>query len=72
MGVRIGQRLRRARHVPRLPVPELITIEDDVAIRSATVVVHDDAHRLDRIEPGAGDGTVAPVLGAGAIWAQGA
>ena len=42
--------------------PELITIEDDVTISfRVTVVVHDDARRLDRIEPGAGDGTVAPV-----------
>jgi len=55
--------------------PELITIEDDVTVSfRVTVVVHDDARRLDRIEPGAGDGTVAPVrlrracyLGAGAI-----
>lgn len=55
--------------------PELITIEDDVTISfRVTVVVHDDARRLDRIEPGAGDGTVAPVrlrrgcyLGAGSL-----
>ncbi len=55
--------------------PELITIEDDVTISfRVTVVVHDDARRLDRIEPGAGDGTVAPVwlrrgcyLGAGCL-----
>jgi len=43
--------------------PELITIEDDVTVSfRVTVVVHDDARRLDRVEPGAGDGTVAPVL----------
>ena len=55
--------------------PELIAIEDDVTISfRVTVVVHDDARRLDRIEPGAGDGTVAPVrlrrgcyLGAGCL-----
>jgi acetyltransferase-like isoleucine patch superfamily enzyme len=42
--------------------PELITIEDEVTVSvRVTVVVHDDARRLDRIEPGAGDGTVAPV-----------
>ena len=42
--------------------PELITIEDDVTVSfRVTIVVHDDARRLDRIEPGAGDGTVAPV-----------
>jgi len=43
--------------------PELITIEDDVTVSfRVTVVVHDDARRLDRVEPGAGDGTVAPVV----------
>jgi len=43
--------------------PELITIEDDVTISfRVTVVVHDDARRMDRIEAGAGDGTVAPVV----------
>jgi len=55
--------------------PELIRIEDDVTLSfRVTVVVHDDARRMDRIEPGAGDGTVAPVvlrrgcyLGAGAM-----
>lgn len=55
--------------------PELIRIEDDVTISfRVTVVVHDDAKRLDRTEAGAGDGTVAPVvlrrgcyLGAGAL-----
>lgn len=55
--------------------PELITIEDDVTISfRVTVVVHDDARRMDRVEPGAGDGTVAPVrlargcyLGAGCL-----
>jgi len=55
--------------------PELIEIADDVTISfRATIVVHDDARRLDRIEPGANDGTVAPVrlrrgcyLGAGCL-----
>lgn len=55
--------------------PELIRIEDDVTLAfRVTIVVHDDARRLDRIEPGAGDGTVAPVVlrrgcyvGAGAL-----
>ena len=43
--------------------PELITIEDDVTVSfRVTVVVHDDAKRLDRVEAGAGDGTVAPVV----------
>ncbi len=43
--------------------PELITIEDEVTISiRVTVVVHDDARRPDRVEPGAGDGTVAPVV----------
>ena len=42
--------------------PELITIEDDVTVSfRVTVVVHDDARRVDRVEPGAGNGTVAPV-----------
>lgn len=55
--------------------PELITIEDEVTISfRVTVIVHDDAKRIDRTEAGAGDGTVAPVvlrrgcyLGAGCI-----
>ena len=55
--------------------PELITIEDEVVISfRVTVVVHDDARRMDAILPGQGDGTVAPVrlargcyLGAGCI-----
>lgn len=43
--------------------PELIRIEDDVTISfRVTVVVHDDARRLDRTSAGAGDGTVAPVV----------
>lgn len=43
--------------------PELITIEDGVTISfRVTVVVHDDAKRLDRTAAGAGDGTVAPVV----------
>ncbi len=43
--------------------PELILIEDDVTISfRVTVVVHDDARRMDGTRPGAGDGTVAPVV----------
>jgi acetyltransferase-like isoleucine patch superfamily enzyme len=43
--------------------PELLVIEDDVTISfRVTVVVHDDAKRLDRTQAGAGDGTVAPVV----------
>lgn len=43
--------------------PELIAIEDDVVISfRVTVVVHDDARRMDRIEPGQLEGTVAPVV----------
>ena len=55
--------------------PELIEIEDDVTISfRVTVVVHDDARRMEGVIPGAGDGTVAPVrlkrgcyLGAGCL-----
>jgi acetyltransferase-like isoleucine patch superfamily enzyme len=55
--------------------PELIEIEDDVTISfRVTVVVHDDARRMNAVIPGAGDGTVAPVrlkrgcyLGAGCL-----
>jgi acetyltransferase-like isoleucine patch superfamily enzyme len=43
--------------------PELITIEDGVTVSlRVTVIVHDDAKRMDLTVPGAGDGTVAPVL----------
>ncbi len=59
--------------------PELIVLEDDVVISfRVIVVVHDDARRMDRIEPGQLDGTVAPVIlrrrayvGAGAILLPG-
>lgn len=59
--------------------PELIVIEDDVTISfRVTVVVHDDAKRMDRTEAGAADGTVAPVvlkrgcyLGAGCLLLPG-
>lgn len=59
--------------------PELIVIEDDVTISfRVTVIVHDDAKRMDRTEAGAGDGTVAPVvlkrgcyLGAGCLLLPG-
>lgn len=59
--------------------PELIRIEDDVVISfRVTVVVHDDARRMDRVEPGQLEGTVAPVvlkrgcyLGAGALLLPG-
>ena len=55
--------------------PELIEIQDDVTISvRVTVIAHDDAKRVDRVEAGAGDGTVAPVrleggcyLGAGCL-----
>jgi acetyltransferase-like isoleucine patch superfamily enzyme len=55
--------------------PELIEIQDEVTISfRVTVVVHDDARRMDGIVAGAGDGTVAPVrllrgcyLGAGCM-----
>jgi acetyltransferase-like isoleucine patch superfamily enzyme len=55
--------------------PELIVIEDEVVISfRVTVIVHDDARRMDAILPGQADGTVAPVtlkrgcyLGAGAV-----
>jgi acetyltransferase-like isoleucine patch superfamily enzyme len=55
--------------------PELIVIEDEVVISfRVTVVVHDDARRMDAILPGQADGTVAPVtlkrgcyLGAGCL-----
>ncbi|MEO5617187.1 MAG: acyltransferase [Candidatus Eisenbacteria bacterium] len=55
--------------------PELITVEDEVVISfRVTVIVHDDARRMDAILPGQADGTVAPVilrrgcyLGAGCI-----
>ena len=59
--------------------PELVVIEDDVTISfRVTVIVHDDAKRMDRTEAGALDGTVAPVilrrgcyLGAGALLLPG-
>lgn len=59
--------------------PELIVIEDDVTISfRVTVIVHDDAKRMDRTQAGAGNGTVAPVvlkrgcyLGAGALLLPG-
>jgi acetyltransferase-like isoleucine patch superfamily enzyme len=55
--------------------PELIVVEDDVTVSfRVTIVVHDDAKRMDRTQAGAGDGTVAPVtlkrgcyLGAGCL-----
>jgi len=76
MGVRIGRNVFVGLdNYLDCQFPELITIEDDVTISfRVTVVVHDDARRLDRTEPGAGDGTVAPVrlrrgcyLGAGCV-----
>lgn len=59
--------------------PELIEIEDDVTISfRVTVVVHDDARRMNAVIPGALDGTVAPVrlrrgcyLGAGCLLLPG-
>ena len=76
MGVRIGERVFIGLDTYLdCQFPELITIEDDVTVSfRVTVVVHDDARRPDRIEPGAGGGTVAPVrlrrgcyLGAGCL-----
>ena len=76
MGVRIGRNVFVGLDTYLdCQFPELITIEDDVTISfRVMVVVHDDARRLDRTEPGAGDGTVAPVrlrrgcyLGAGCV-----
>lgn len=43
--------------------PELIRIEDDVVISfRVTVVVHDDARRMNHVEAGMERGTVAPVV----------
>jgi acetyltransferase-like isoleucine patch superfamily enzyme len=44
--------------------PELIHIDDGVTLSlRVTVIVHDDAKRVDgTIRPGAGHGTVAPVI----------
>lgn len=59
--------------------PELIALEDDVVISfRVTIAVHDDARRMDRVEPGQLEGTVAPValrrgcyIGAGALLLPG-
>jgi acetyltransferase-like isoleucine patch superfamily enzyme len=76
MGVRIGRNVFIGLDTYLdCQFPELITIEDDVTISfRVTVIVHDDARRLDRIEPSPHDGTVAPVrlrrgcyLGAGCL-----
>jgi acetyltransferase-like isoleucine patch superfamily enzyme len=74
MGVRIGRNVFIGLDTYLdCQFPELITIEDDVTISfRVTVVVHDDARRLDRTEPGAGDGIVAPVrLGRGCYLGAG-
>lgn len=43
--------------------PELIRIEDDVVISyRVTIVVHDDARRMEKVIPGQLEGTVAPVV----------
>jgi len=43
--------------------PELVRIEDDVVISyRVTIVVHDDARRMDGVVPGQLEGTVAPVV----------
>lgn len=43
--------------------PELIVIEDGVTISfRVTIAVHDDARRMDRLEAGKLEGTVAPVV----------
>ena len=59
--------------------PELIVLEDDVVVSfRVTIAVHDDARRMDRVEPGQLEGTVAPVIlrrgcyvGAGALLLPG-
>jgi acetyltransferase-like isoleucine patch superfamily enzyme len=59
--------------------PELIVIEDSVTISfRVTIAVHDDARRMDRLEAGKLQGTVAPVvlergcyLGAGCLLLPG-
>jgi galactoside O-acetyltransferase len=80
MGVRIGERVFVGLDTwLDDQFPELIEIQDDVTISfRVTVVVHDDARRLDRTEAGAGHGTVAPVrllrgcyLGAGCMLLPG-
>ena len=43
--------------------PELVVLEDEVVVSfRVTVVVHDDARRMDRVEAGQAAGTVAPVV----------
>ena len=53
MGVRIGRNVFVGLDAYLdCQFPELITIEDDVTVSfRVTVVVHDDARRLDRVEP---------------------
>jgi acetyltransferase-like isoleucine patch superfamily enzyme len=59
--------------------PELIVIEDSVTISfRVTIAVHDDARRMDRLDAGKLQGTVAPVvlergcsLGAGCLLLPG-
>ena len=76
MGIRIGQHVFVGLDTwLDDQFPELIEIEDDVTISfRVTVVVHDDARRMNAVIPGALDGTVAPVrlrrgcyLGAGCM-----
>jgi acetyltransferase-like isoleucine patch superfamily enzyme len=63
MGVRIGQHVFVGLDTwLDDQFPELIEIEDDVTISfRVTVVVHDDARRMNGVIPGAANGTVAPV-----------
>ena len=76
MGVRIGRNVFVGLDTYLdCQFPELIQIDDDVTVSfRVTIVVHDDARRLDGVWPGAGAGTVAPVhlargcyLGAGCV-----
>ncbi len=64
MGIRIGHRVFIGLDsYLDCQFPELIEIEDDVTVSfRVTVVVHDDARRLEGVIPGQLQGTVAPVL----------
>jgi acetyltransferase-like isoleucine patch superfamily enzyme len=64
MGVRIGQHVFVGLDTwLDDQFPELVVLEDDVVVSfRVTVVVHDDARRMDRVEAGQAAGTVAPVV----------
>jgi acetyltransferase-like isoleucine patch superfamily enzyme len=64
MGVRIGQNVFVGLDTwLDDQFPELVVLEDDVVVSfRVTVVVHDDARRMDRVEAGQAAGTVAPVV----------